>query len=1094
MNKIFRLVSSSFVFFFLIGGSVSAQDKALIRGKVINKTDGKEALVGVSVVETDKDNRIISGTQTDLNGNYSIPVRNVAGQKLVFSSIGFKPATIYIGTRAVINVLLEEETSELEEVVIRAQRKIGVGSFNVDERDITSAYSRLDTKDIDALPVTSIDQALQGRMSGVDIVANSGNPGAGMSIRIRGTTSINGNADPLIVVNGIPYDTNISDDFDFATADEESYSQLLNISPSDIQEIVVLKDAASTAQYGSRGANGVLLIRTKRGTMGKPRLTYNMKSTVTTPRDAIPTLNGDQYATLILESAMNAGTPLDLTRYPEFAKDPSLPYYFYNYGQNTDWVKAVQKNAFKHEHNFSLSGGGDKALYRVSAGYLNEKGNLINTGYQRFTTTLSLNYNISDNLRVVTDISYTHGDRYAPFTSGILGTTYTKMPNQSIYEYTEDGVRTPVYFSPSETPQGNYNSGSIYNPVAMANESSSKTLEDRVRPVFTLQYRIVPSILEYQGTVAFDIVSNKSKGFLPQSATGRPWTENVVNRTQESDRESFVVQIQNTLTFSPKLTDQIKFQAVGKLNTTDKKSEAFSSTTSNTASVHLTDQSNPSRLISPNSGLSQERQLQATAITEWKFWDKYIINGILTTDGNSQFGPGYRYGLFPSASARWRVSGEPFVKDLKFLNDLSLRATYGFSGQTPGKNYLHFNQYKSYDYTYQDELGINPSSGMELKNLRWEKTEELNLGLNFIAFNNRLNMDFDWYRKTTNDLMFNGVGIPNISGINSITMNVGTLDNIGWELSVFTTPFRNKTWEIDFRFNLSRTQNMVRKLSENIPLSIIPTAENGKYMARIQEGNPLGSFYGYRYAGVYLNKDETIARDASGDKIYTYKRGEKVPVQMKFWYPSNGYVFEEGDAKYVDINHDGNIDYMDIVYLGNANPLLLGGFGPAVKYKRLTVEAYFYFRYGFDIVNQTKMDMEKMYDFNNQSTATLRRWREPYDNPAEAPGDLLPRALYKKGYNWLGSDRFVEDGSFIKFKSLTVRYGFNREWLKKISLSDMSLNFTVYNLYTWTKYTGMNPEVNIRNVASSAGIYQIGYDSSKSPSNMEFMLGLNVAF
>ncbi|MDR0844871.1 MAG: TonB-dependent receptor, partial [Tannerella sp.] len=573
-----------------------------------------------------------------------------------------------------------------------------------------------------------------------------------------------------------------------------------------------------------------------------------------------------------------------------------------------------------------------------------------------------------------------------------------------------------------------------------------------------------------------------------------PWTENTVNRAFESDQEAFIVQIQNTLTFTPKINDKVEFQGVAKLATNDKRTEAFSGMSSNTASIYLTDLSNPSRLISPNSGFTQDRSMQGTLLAHWKFLDRYIIDAILNEEGNSRFGEGHRFGLFPSVSARWRVSGESFLKDVKFLNDFSLRAGYGVSGKAPDKNYLYYNRYNSFNYTYLDDLGVYPSS-IELKDLRWERTGELNLGLNLIMFNNRINIDFDWYNKTTNDLMFPGVGIPNTSGVGSIYMNVGSMSNKGWELSVFTKPYRTADLETDFRFNLSRSQNMVRHLSENVPTSITPTAANGKYMARIQEGNPLGSFYGYRYTGVYLNQDETIARDASGNKIYTYnERGERIPVQMKLWYPNPGYEFEAGDAKYEDINHDGNIDYMDIVYLGDANPLLLGGFGPSIRYKHVSLDCYFYFRYGFDIVNQTKMQMENMYYFDNQSTATLRRWRQPYENPADAPTDLLPRALYRKGYNWLGSDRFVEDGSFLKFKSLTLRYNFSREWLKKISLSNASVYITAYNLYTWTNYTGMNPEINMRNIASAGELYSIGYDTSKAPSDIQFTFGLNVTF
>ena len=1086
----------------LISGGLFAQDRILIRGRVVNKADRTDALPGVSVVEMDRDNRIINGVTTDMNGNYSITVNNTPGQKLAFSYLGFNTEEVAIGNMAVINVELEEAAAQIDELVIRAERRVNIGAFALDERDLAAAYSRIDARDVESLPVASIDQALQGRMAGVDIVANSGQPGAGMSIRVRGTSSINNASDPLIVVNGVPYDTNISDDFDFVTADEESYSQLLNISPSDIQDITVLKDAAATAQYGSRGASGVLLITTKRGAMGKPRMNYGYKGTISIPRNAIPTLNGDQYSTLILESAMNAGTPLPLGSYPEFTRDPNNPFYFYNFGQNTDWVKEVQQVSFKQDHNFSLSGGGQRATYRVSVGYLDEKGNIKKTGYTRFTTMLRLNYNISDKLRVDADLSYTHGERYQPYMTNILSHAYTKMPNQSIYEHDEFGNRTPNYFSPETTPQGSFtdraaerrNEG-VYNPIAMINNSEYYSTDDRVRPIFRIIYDALPS-LRYQGYISFDIISNKNRGFLPQSATGRPLTENTVNRAIDSDSEAFVVQIENQVTWTPKISENVDFMTLGKFVTRDRNSESFSATTSNSASIHLPNISNDGRLLTPRSSKSQERDLQGTFMVNLKLWDKYSVAGILTTEGNSRFGEGHRYGIFPSVSGFWRISGEPFFNDLSYLNDFRIRGSYGVSGKAPNRNYLHFNRYETFSYTYLDELGVRPVS-LELADLRWERTNELNLGFNIILFNNRLNIDFDRYIRVTNDLMFENVGIPNVSGVSAIWQNVGTLQNKGWELSVFTTPYRSNqgNTRVDFRFTLSRTQNMVNKLSPNVTTSRTPTATNGEFMARIQEGNPLGSFYGYRSDGVYLNQDETIARDANGNKIYTYDRqGNPIPVQMKFWYPTVAYEFEPGDAKYVDINHDGNINHLDIVYLGDANPLLMGGFGPTIVYNRWTLDAYFYFRYGFDVVNQTKIDMEKMYDFNNQSTATLRRWRAPYENPAEAPDNLLPRALYRKGYNWLGSDRFVEDGSFLKFKSLSVSYRLPREMISRIGLTEARLNLVAYNIFTWTKYTGMDPEVNMRNISSEGSLFSIGYDRSRSPSNFELSFGLNLTF
>ncbi len=1096
MNKKNLIICLLFSLFFLTGTRIHAQEKVLIRGKVTSSTD-KEALIGVSVVEVDKDNRTVMGTQTDLDGNYSLRVTVGTGHKLVFSYIGFKNKTINISAQREVNCVLDEDTHSLGEVTVVAQRKVSTGFMNVAERDMTFAYSKIDASEVEGLPVASIDEALQGRMAGVDIVANSGEPGAGMSIRVRGISSINANADPLIVVDGIPYETSISGDFDFATADENSYSQLLNISPSDIEEITVLKDAASCALYGNKGANGVLLINTKRGTVGTPRVSYSFKGSMTKMGDPIPTLNGDQYTAMIQEAFQNSGTPINLTNYPEFARDPNNPYYYHNYGQNTDWVDAITQTGYMQDHNISVSGGGQKALYRMSLGYYDQKGNVIGQGYNRFSLSFNLNYLISERLRVMADVTYTHGKTKKNYMEDLLESAYTKMPNQSIYEYTDSGEQTSNYFSPESTPQGSFTSADldkykkgVYNPVAMANEGSGSIVSDRIRPRFQLQYNILDGLI-YRGDVAFDITSEKTKRFLPQIATGRPWTENTVNRASDNDSEMFLVTTLNTLTYTPNLGKDHVLMLGGRLQTTDKQSERYYIVTSNTASTILTDPSTESRIISAVTERPQERNVSVSGQAQYSLMDRYLLNLVLRCDGDSKFSRNHRYGYFPSISARWRMSSEPFMKNLTFIDDFSLRASYGKNGNAPGKNYQYQSKYNSYAYTYLGQQGIYISN-MEMEDLRWEKKSELNLGANLIMFDDRINMDFNWYKNRTEDLYFEGVGISTTSGYSSVPMNVGTVDNEGWEFSLFSTPYRDKNWTVTFRMNLAHSANIIRSLSDNISLSSTPTAENGKYLSRIQEGNPIGSFYGYRYKGVYLNESQTIAKDKSGNPIYTYENGVRTPVKMKFWYPTNGYEFQAGDAMYEDINNDGNINYQDIVYLGDANPSLTGGFGPSVKFKNWSLDAYFYFRYGSDIVNSTKMSMESMYGFENQSTATLKRWRYAYENEADAPDDLLPRALYRAGYNWLGSDRYVEDGSFLRWQSLTLRYNFDRKLIQKLGLSALSVSGTLYNLYVWTNYTGMDPEVSFKSL--SKDIYQIGYDESKAPRAKTFTLGLNLTF
>lgn len=1076
--------------------TANAQESVLIRGKVIS-TD-KEPLIGVSVAEMDKDNRIILGTQTDLDGNYSMTVTVKAGHKLVFSTIGYKTKNIPLnGTSREINCTLEESSHGLQEVTVTAKKKVNAGPFSIAERDMTYAYSKIEAREVENLPAASIDEAIQGRMAGVDITANSGEPGAGMSIRIRGTSSINSSSNPLIVVDNIPFDATISSDFDFATADQESYSQLLNISPYDIEEISVLKDAAATALFGNKGANGVLLIKTKRGSYGPPRISYNFKGSASKLGNAIKTLNGSQYVTMIQEAFQNSGTPINLSTYPQFTNDPNNPYYYYNYGQDTDWVDAITQIGLTQEHNLSISGGGQKALYRMSLGYFDNKGNVIGQGLSRITTNFNLNYNISERMRVMADFSYTHSKNNRNYMTDLLESAYTKMPNQSIYEYTDTGIKTGNYFSPEDTPQGSFTSANlskytdgIYNPIAMANEGTWDVITDRIRPKFSLQYQIVPEQLVFDADLAFDISSEKNKKFLPEIATGRPWYENTINRAEDADAEAFIVQTYSRLSYTPKFNSDKHSVFIGsQFSTYEKKVEGWGLVSSNTASTAIQDPSSDSRIISSASSRTGERTISGLITAQYSFLDRYIINAVVRADGDSKFSKNHRYGYFPSVSARWRASNEPFLKDIKFIDDLSFRTSYGVNGNVPKKNYLYFNQYGSYDYTYLGEQGVYVSN-MRLDNLRWEKSREFNAGFNFIAFDDRINIDFNWYDKTTNDQFFEKGTIPNTSGFSQIAMSVGTIQNKGWELSIFTTPYRNKDWNVNFRMNFAHNDNIIQSLSANTPMSSTPTAANGKFLSRIQAGNPIGSFYGYKYDGVYLNESQTIAKDKNGEAVYTYENGVRIPVKMKFWYPTVGYEFEAGDAKYVDINHDGNINQQDIVYLGNANPRLTGGFGPSVKYKNWALEAYFYFRYGFDVVNSTKMYMESMYNFDNQSTATLRRWRTSYENEADAPNDLLPRALYQKGYNWLGSDRYVEDGSFLRFQSLTMKYTFERNFVRKLGVSALSMYCTLYNLYIWTNYSGMDPEVS----PSSSDIFSIGYDNSKAPRPKTATIGINLTF
>jgi TonB-linked SusC/RagA family outer membrane protein len=911
-----------------------------------------------------------------------------------------------------------------------------------------------------------------------------------MSIRIRGVSTLNANDRPLIIVDNVPYETSIASDFDFATANEEGYAQMLNIAVDDIKEITVLKDAAATALWGTKAANGVLAITTKRGMKSlRPKVSYTYRGTFSFKPEPIPMLNGDQYSTLILEGVMNVtGIPLDQVENKEFLYDRSEPWWFYNYGQNTNWLDEITRNGYIHNHDFSLTGGGDKARYRFSVNYQDQEGVTLGTSLNRFTTRLNLDYYISDKLRLGADLSYAHGMSERNYISGnsknnLHAVAYRKMPNMGVYEFDTDGNQMPVYFSPDRNIQGSYSG--TYNPVAMADAGEYTTVNDRIIPKFQLNYRILKG-LTYTFDIAFDINNTKRNWFLPQIATGRHWTDLNVNRATDQDEDSYIIYTNNRLSYANTFRDIHELTATLNFQTNDSKALRYTATSASSATSEFRDPSIPARVqeggLTLETRSSQNRDNGIVAMVHYALLDRYIIAAGVRREGNSRFDEKFRYGFYPSLSLAWRLSGEPFLRSLNFLDDLRIKASYGQNGYPPRSPYMFFNRYRTFDYTYLGNTAVFPEN-MQLEDLRWESFITKNLGFTLEMFKTRLMIDFDIYQNSTKDMFEYGVDIPTSSGYEGILMNVGSLNNQGWDLSFRSYPVRTDELTISLDFNLAKNYNILREVADNYPLERGRTTTNGDYKRIIQVGNPIGSFYGYRYLGVYKDEEDLVAIDASGSKVYD-ANGD--PVNMVYNYPAVNYEFQPGDAKYEDINHDGNINYLDVVYLGDANPDFTGGFGSTLKYKGLSLNIYFYGRYGNEIINESKMNGENMFYYDNQTTATLRRWRKPGDETD------IPRALIGYGYNWLGSDRYVDDGSFLRLKYVTLSYYMPRSLIGRIGLEQLRLSLQLTNLLTFTNYLGQDPEININ--SRDGTIYTVGYDRSNTPRPKELTFTINVNF
>ncbi len=1056
----------------------------ILSGRVTEVTGGRQIPIeSANIFVVTRQSRYLSGVIADADGNYHISVpSNETGLSIRVSYIGMKTKTITYTGQKLLNVVLESDANTLTDVVISTKR-IERDGMGTSRREQTSATQKINMDEIiNSIPVSSVEEALQGQMSGVDVVLG-GDPGARSSIRIRGTNSLSASSEPLIVIDGIPYSTQISSDFSFATANEEDFGALLNIAPSDIEAIEVLKDASATAIYGTKGSNGVLLITTKKGSKGRTNFTLSSKYTGKYEPASIPLLNGGQYVAMIQDAIWNtanakglgsATNELELLYNTyEINFDPTFQY-FDEYNVNTNWLNEVRSNATTLDNSFSLSGGGDKATYRFSLGYLDEQGTTIGTSLTRLSTKLNINYDFSNRLRVTADFSYTQSDKNANY-ANVRSEALTKMPNKSPY-YIDNvtKARTSQYFSRQQDDfQGAFDGGSNYNPVAMALESYNNNVQREEKISFNAQYKF-PFDLIYQGYVSMNMRTSRNNKFLPQEATGVLWTSNYANLSTDALSDNFSLQTENKLLFNKTWNEIHSLIATGVVRTSQSQSFSYSSSTSGNASPHLADPVVGSVVSGIGSGMSETRSISGIGQAIYTFDDRYVFKGTVNYEGNSAMGKSRRFGAFPSFGLAWNMEKESWLADQDWLLEAKLRVSLGWSGNAPSGSALYLGAYQSLG-TYMNMPAIYPVR-IQLDKLKWETSREWNYGLDVALWEGKVNMTFDYYNKYTYDLLLSGVNIPATTGYDNIRyFNSGEMSNKGWEFRTDYELYKSKDWRVALNFNVSQNINKVEALPDNL------TAENysfgnGNYAIRIVEGDPIGSFYGYRYKGVYQNTEETYALDKDGNVMKNYKgqtigmKNGKLPV-----YP--------GDAKYEDINNDGVINEYDIVYLGNSNPLMLGGGGFSTKYKQLTLTAFFYGRYGQKVINSARMSLENMYDTNNQSTAVLKRWR------SEGDATDIPRALYGMGYNYLGSDRFVEDASFVRLKTLSLTYSFSRELCKRFGVNNLNVFCTAYDLFTWTNYTGQDPEVSLPSSATS-----LVKDGATTPCSKRLSLGFNLNF
>lgn len=1163
MNKITKLILLWVIA--LMALPASAQQRR-ISGTV---TDDIDVIIGANVVELSKDNRIVSQTVTDMNGNFTMNIKD-PNNTLKVSYIGYKPHTEKLGSKNVYKITLQDNTKVMKTVDIVAKQKAPTTGLEIPAREYSGAVQKFNMEDMEGLAFESVDQALQGQIAGLDIVPNSGNLGSGTTMRLRGISTINGNKQPLIVLNDhifeIPeeYQNENFEDYD----NEEQFSTLLSVNPEDIESITVLKDAASTAKWGMKGAAGVIEIKTKRGRKGKTRVNFSYKFTGTWQPEGYKMLDGDGYTMYMKESYYNPyQRPTKEYGLYELDYDRSKPNIYYNYNKNTDWVKEVKQFGQEHRFSVNLTGGGDKALFRISANYDKSTGNIIGQTMNRFTTNTALDYYVSDRIKFSSTIDlgfYTNNKNYG---NDILNRAYKAMPNMSVMEYDSGGNPTGNYFNmlplaaiystaaTGELQNDGYHT-SYYlrdmfvngNPVARAQLAWWKMSQYNLKPQFSIEYKLLGKDsdhhrLDYVGDVELQVFNTSNDYYCPSELKTMDWVwggDHAANLTA-NERNYVSNDEAKTLQFSTR-HDLRYYSAFANKDHSLAALARFELTTGsgNDQSMGLwnvpdgiTDPTVIGLLRSAGAGNSEWRSQSFFFNAHYSYKSKYNLDASLRIDGSTGFGSGHKYASFPSVAVRWNVSDEKFMDwSKKWLQLFGIRASWGIVGNTGNSGSDQYNKYRTDGY-YNGHQVIVPEN-LSLTELRWEKVYKMNLGFNLELWGGLLNIDGEMYNHKTTDLIMRGLRISSANGFSNLaSVNGGTMRNTGWEINFNTGKIcKIGKFSMKLRGNLAQNFNEVEEMNpillENLNGSDTYQPGNMDWNRRVQIGNALGSFYGLHYLGVYkydydhngyttksiadygyaehnntgydskgnpINTAAAAARrgeiatcpiayDADGNML-TNAKGE--PLPMYYCY-NEGYrkKFSGGDAIYEDINHDGQIDRYDMVYLGNSNPKCNGGFGIQLYYGRFSINTGFNFRLGNMIFNYARMEYESMYNNNNQSYASTWRWRKNGDET------VIPRALNNygtgyKSYNSLMSDRYIEKGNYLRLQYIQVSYDFDAKKLKKYGINSLKLHASMNNPFVWTRYTGVDPDV------SPTG-YDCAVDRSKTPRYKSFTCTLNIGF
>ncbi|MCP9753502.1 TonB-dependent receptor [Ferruginibacter sp. HRS2-29] len=1020
----------------LLCASSFAQGSRTVNGLVT--TSSGQPLSGANVVMKDNAG---AGTVTGPDGKFTL---NVPAGKVILtiSYSGYISRDVNADNAASLNIRLTENPSELSNVVV-----IGYGSAR--KSDLTGSVTSIKSDELKAVPVTSIDQAMQGRAAGVQVTQISGKPGAETSIRIRGTSSINAGNEPLYVIDGLLINSD-GGDISVGGTRGPRISPLSSISPGDIESIEILKDASATSIYGSRGANGVVLITTKRGRTGKGTLSFETYYGSQTIANKVKVLNAAQFADLVNEAKINANQT------PVYVNPPNL-------GKGTDWQNELFRTAPMTSYQLSFSGGDDKTKYAISGGYFDQDGIIYNSDFKRYSFRTNLERKLSGKLTVGNTLSYsrisskgvlTNGGDIVP---GVVTSALLFNPVLPVYDTTVNGGYT------FENDRGKV----LGNPIAEAREYSSLTVLSRILGNFFVRYNITPS-LEFKTSFGIDGFSNDESSFGP----------NFLKRTQASNGEASLGKTtgitwlnENTLNFNKTFNQKHAVNAVAGYTLQHFNNEklfvyAFDFPDNRTGYHNIAAALKPQKPYNLESEWSMVSYLGRVNYT---FDNKYLFTATGRVDGSSKFADSKKYGFFPSGAFAWRVSKESFMQDVKAVSDLKIRTSYGVIGNQAIPPYQSLALVGPYgEGTFNTGSGTEVYTGQEPlsyvnKDLKWETTRQFDLGFDLSLFNNRVTFTADYYQKKTFDLLLSSP-IPLTSGFSSTLLNIGNIENKGFDLDLRTINTTGKLgWTTSINF--SSNKNKITQLNSSTDIML-------QNAILLRNGVSIGTFYGYKFLGIF----QSDAEAASSPVLVGQEPTSANPAA----------IAKAGDRKYADINNDGKIDASDRTILGTAQPKFTFGFNNAFSYKNIDLSFFFQGAYGGKLANFNNYDLLNFTGQNNVlAEAALNRW-----TPTN-PSNKYPRALAAGGLDQgIFSDAIVENASYLRLKNVTLSYNLPAAVISRLKMSNLKVYVSGSNLFTITKYSGSDPEANTFGQSTTL----VGIDLGGYPQTRIIQIGLSASF